>query len=65
MSSAPGRVLPTYDTVFAVGRSATEALACGAHVVPRDFGMIGPAVTPSNFWHCVAANFDLASKTLA
>jgi len=63
-TAAPERVLPQYDMIFAVGRSAIEALASGAHVVLWDSGIAGPAVTEDNFWSCVAANFSLASNTL-
>jgi FkbM family methyltransferase len=64
VSPTPEQVLPRYDLVFAVGRSAIESLASGAHVILWDFGVIGPAVTPENYWECVATNFDLASNTL-
>jgi hypothetical protein len=64
VSPTPEQVLPQYDLVFAVGRSAIESLASGAHVVLWDYGVIGPAVTPENYWKCIATNFDLASNTL-
>jgi FkbM family methyltransferase len=64
VSSRPEQVLPQYDLIFAVGRSAIESLASGAHVILWDFGLIGPAVTAQNYWQCVATNFDLASNTL-
>jgi FkbM family methyltransferase len=64
VSSRPEQVLPQYDVIFAVGRSAIESLASGAHVILWDFGVIGPAVTAQNYWQCVATNFDLASNTL-
>jgi FkbM family methyltransferase len=64
VSPEPEQVLPQYDLIFAVGRSAIESLASGAHVILWDFGVIGPAVTPENYWQCVATNFDLASNTL-
>lgn len=60
----PERWLPQFDVVFAVGRSAIEALASGAHVVLWDAGICGPAVTPDNFWQCVTANFALAANVL-
>ena len=63
-TATPERVLPQYDIVFAVGRSAIEALASGTHVILWDYGITGPAVTEENFWSCVATNFDLASNTL-
>jgi hypothetical protein len=63
-TAEPERFLAAYDIIFAVGRSAIEALASGAHVVLWDSGVIGPAVTPDNFWRCVTSNFDLASNVL-
>ena len=63
-SAEPEQWLAGYDIVFAVGRSAIEGLASGAHVILWDFGIIGPAVTRDNFWQCVTSNFDLASNTL-
>jgi hypothetical protein len=63
-TTEPERLLAEYDVIFAVGRSAIEAVASGAHVVLWDFGIIGPAVTEDNFWSCVTSNFDLASNAL-
>jgi hypothetical protein len=42
VSPTPEQVLPQYDLVFAVGRSAIESLASGAHVVLWDYGVILP-----------------------
>ena len=64
LKAEPERWLANYDIIFAVGRSAIEGLASGAHVILWDFGVIGPAVTAANFWQCVASNFDLASNAL-
>jgi hypothetical protein len=60
----PAQMLPTYDVVFAVGRSAVEALACGCRVILWDDGVIGPSVNRETFWTCVTANFALPSKLL-
>jgi hypothetical protein len=60
----PEEVLPQYDLVFAVGRSAIEALASGCAVILWDRGVVGPLVTPQNFWQCVCANFALTSMQL-
>jgi hypothetical protein len=60
----PEEILPGYDLVFAVGRSAIEALGCGCQVVIWEYGVIGPLVTPENFWTCVVANFALTSQLL-
>ncbi len=61
---APEHVLGNYDVVFAVGRSAVEALACGCSVILWDDGVVGQTVTPENFWQCVQANFALFAKLI-
>ncbi len=60
----PAQMLPTYDVVFAVGRSAVEAVACGCRVILWDDGVIGPSVNRETFWTFVTANFALPSKQL-
>jgi hypothetical protein len=60
----PEEWLAGYDLIFAVGRSAIEALASGAHVILWDSGIIGPAVTSDNFWKCVTSNFSLPANVL-
>ena len=60
----PEDMLPRYEVVLAVGRSAVEALASGCRVILWDQGVIGPAVTASNFWQCVTLNFALPSRLL-
>ena len=60
----PEDILPRYEVVLAVGRSAVEALASGCRVILWDQGVIGPAVSASNFWQCVALNFALPSRLL-
>ena len=60
----PQDMLPSYDLVFAVGRSAIEALASGCKVILWDDGVIGPSIHAENFWSCVTFNLALASKSL-
>jgi len=45
----PESILPRYDLVFAVGRSALEALACGCAVIPIYSGMAEEFVLPGNY----------------
>lgn len=63
-AEAPEEVLPHYDLVFAVARSAVEAMAAGGKLILWDDGVMGPAVTAENFWMCVASNFSMASCVL-
>jgi hypothetical protein len=56
----PHELLPSFDLVFALGRSALEAMACGCAVVlagPQGFGGL---VTPGSFQRQRAANFGLS-----
>jgi hypothetical protein len=55
----PGRLLRGYDVVFAKGRSALEALAVGAAVVPCDAVGMGPLVTTGNWRRLRALNFGI------
>jgi hypothetical protein len=49
-SAAPESLLPGFEVVFATGRSALEALACGCAVVPLDSHVgLGTWVTPEDF----------------
>lgn len=63
-SANPAELLGQYDLVFAVARSAIEALASGSRVILWDSGAIGPMVTEDNFWTCVASNFSMAACVL-
>ncbi len=45
----PETFLPTFDMVFAIGRSALEALACGCAVIPIVPGQAGNLLTCANF----------------
>ena len=56
----PEVVLPTYDVVFASGRSAIEALACGCAVVVLGRSSCGEMVTPENFDRFREVNFSIA-----
>ena len=47
--SDPGRVLGRYDVVFAKGKAALEALACGCGVIVADERGLGPLVGLANY----------------
>jgi hypothetical protein len=53
----PENRLPNYDVVFAAGRSALEALACGCAVVVLDETGCGEMVCETNFERLRLANF--------
>jgi glycosyltransferase involved in cell wall biosynthesis len=56
----PHELLPSFDVVFALGRSALEAMACGCAVVlagPQGFAGL---VTPGSFQRQRAGNFGLS-----
>ena len=57
-TARPEALLPAYDLVFARGRSAIEALAVGAAVIPVVKG-IGPLVTSADLARLRALNFGL------
>jgi len=59
-SDAPEKILPSYEIVFARGRSALEALACGVAVICCDVEGMGPIVTTGNFERLYQANFGLS-----
>jgi hypothetical protein len=63
-NGAPEEILPQYDLVFAVARSAVEALASGCRVILWDAGLVGPMVTADNFWRCAVSNFSLLGCVL-
>lgn len=59
----PGSVLGRADIVFATGRSAIEAMCCGAAVIVADArGFAGP-VTPRTYAHFRAMNFGRGAFT--
>lgn len=53
----PWEVLPKYDVVFAKGRCALEAMACGAAVLLASGNYFGPMVTASQFEYLRLFNF--------
>jgi len=59
----PEEILGEYDLVFAVGKSALEAMAVGAAVVLCDRPGLGPMVTSTSFPRLRAMNFGLAALT--
>lgn len=61
ISSRPEEILKDYDLVFAVGRSALEALATGAAlVICNDFG-VGPMATAKDMLRLRDLNFGIAA----
>lgn len=55
----PGAVLPEYDVVFASGRSALEAMACGCAVIPVTREQTGQWIGPERFDAALDLNFTL------
>lgn len=53
----PGRLLPGFDVVFAGGRSAIEAMACGCAVLPVTALQAEGRVHPGNFEEMADRNF--------
>lgn len=58
--SRPEDFLPSVDLVFALGRCALEALACGCAVIVADRQGIDGVVSTDSFPHQRSANFGLA-----
>jgi hypothetical protein len=54
----PEAFLPDYDLVFAIGRCAVEAIACGCAVIPIVPGQAGQLITLENFRDWVFSNFS-------
>jgi hypothetical protein len=61
----PEAFLPDYDLVFAIGRCAVEAIACGCAVIPIVPGQAGQLVTMENFQDWVSSNFSPIYGTCA
>jgi hypothetical protein len=57
--TAPERLLPEYDLVFAKGRCALEAMAVGAAVILSDTRGLGPMVTVTEIEKLRAWNFGM------
>jgi glycosyltransferase involved in cell wall biosynthesis len=55
----PEKTLRKYGLVFAKGRAAMEAMACGCNVILADYGKWGGAVTPQNWFDLRVLNFGL------
>ncbi|RBP43682.1 hypothetical protein DES53_10581 [Roseimicrobium gellanilyticum] len=57
--TAPEDVLPEYDLVFAIGRSALEAMACGCAVMPCSVRGCGPIINPESLEAWGRRNFTV------
>ena len=57
--SDPGKILGHYDIVFAVGRSALEAMSCGAAVIVCGIHGLGPMVKANEAEMLRAWNFGM------
>lgn len=62
VTANPERLLLNYDIVFAVGRSAIEAMATGASVIIYCGDIMGPMITSQNFHTLQQTNFGLLSS---
>lgn len=60
MAAFPQHVLPAYDVVFASGRSAIDALACGCAVVVLGRTSCGELVRSENYERYRQVNFSIA-----
>jgi len=54
----PERFLQAYDLVFAIGKCAIEAMACGCAVIPLVPGLAGHLITPDNYAGWSFSNFS-------
>jgi hypothetical protein len=64
-SGRPGEILGGYDLVFAQGRAALEALACGTAVIVCGAGGLGPMVDGAQLDRLRRLNFGVATTTFA
>jgi hypothetical protein len=64
-TSRPGDILGRYDLVFAVGRAALEALACGTAVIVCGAEGMGPLVDTGQLDRLRRLNFGIAASTAA
>lgn len=55
----PEKILPDYDLVFAVGRSAMEAAACGCAVIPVFANMADELLSTSNYERLLGQNLSV------
>lgn len=60
MLPEPEKSLPDYDIVFASGKSAIDAIACGCAVVVLGRTSCGELVCPENFARLREVNFSIA-----
>jgi hypothetical protein len=60
MLAEPETTLPEYDIVFASGKSAIDAIACGCAVVVLGRNSCGELVRPENFARLREVNFSIA-----
>jgi hypothetical protein len=63
VTDRPEELLHQYDLVFALGRSALEAMATGAAVILAGSTGLGPSVTTSNFDRQRSINFAIRALT--
>jgi hypothetical protein len=63
VTDCPEMLLHQYDLVFAVGRSALEAMATGAAVILASPFGLGPLVTTGNFGRLRSINFAIRALT--
>lgn len=63
VTDRPEALLHHYDLVFAVGRSALEAMATGAAVILASPDGLGPLVTTANFDRLRSINFGIRALT--
>ena len=64
-TSRPGELLGGYDLVFAMGRAALEAMACGTAVIVCGADGMGPLVDGGEFDRLRRLNFGIAAATAA
>jgi hypothetical protein len=60
----PERALLDYDIVFAAGKSALDAMACGAAVITVGLTSCGELVGPDNFDRLRRANFSVGVNSV-
>ncbi|MEI6535897.1 MAG: hypothetical protein WCN98_11190 [Verrucomicrobiaceae bacterium] len=62
-TTTPEEILPDYDIVFAIGRSALEAMASGCAVVPFSAAGCGPLLRPEMLDAWGGRNFTVPERT--
>jgi hypothetical protein len=62
LSHQPEKILSNYDIVFAIGRSAIEAMSMGCAVILCSSWGCGGLVTPENFEHYRRLNFGIRTQ---